>query len=86
MKSNYDLIFIKDNGKAQYRLEYVNMRTRKIVAHEEAGMYSERDTGIPVNNLRSKLKSKKRTIVPSLWINMVQCTDDAYPFVHRRPL
>ena len=78
MKSTYDLIFIRDNGDSYYNLDYVSARTKKMTGFERVQMSPIFN---PLNVLRSRIRGKIK--IPSLWINLVQCTDEAYPFIHR---
>ena len=81
MKSIYDLMFMRDNGDGCYNLDYVNARTKRMTGFERIDM---RANSKPLNVLRSVQRDRKRIRVPFLWISMVQCTDNAYPFIHKK--
>ena len=78
MKNICDLIFIRDDGDSYYSLDYVSARTKKMTGFERVQMSP---IFKPLNVLHSRVHGHIK--VPSLWINMVQCTDEAYPFIHR---
>ena len=81
MKNVCDLIFIRDNGDARYSLDYVSAKTKKMTGFERVDMSPIHSPEEPLNSLYTVTRG--RMTVPSLWINLVQCTDEAFPFIHR---